>query len=108
MSSTLMFDPIRLPEPCQILRREVREFLGEETAKGSFDPRFPWRGEAAADKAFAKRIAEKGWIGMTWPKKYGGRERSFLERYVVLEELLGAGAPVAAHWMGDRQSGPLL
>ena len=45
---------------------------------------------------------------MTWPKKYGGHERSALERYVVLEEMLAAGAPVGAHWVADRQSGPLL
>jgi alkylation response protein AidB-like acyl-CoA dehydrogenase len=45
---------------------------------------------------------------MTWPKKYGGHERSALERFVVTEELLAAGAPVAAHWFGDRQTGPLL
>ena len=45
---------------------------------------------------------------MTWPKKYGGQARSFLERYVVTEELLAAGAPVGAHWVADRQSGPLI
>ena len=45
---------------------------------------------------------------MLWPKKYGGHERSALERYVVLEEMLAAGAPVSAHWVADRQSGPLL
>jgi alkylation response protein AidB-like acyl-CoA dehydrogenase len=45
---------------------------------------------------------------MTWPKAYGGGERTALERYVVLEEMLAVGAPVAAHWIGDRQSGPLL
>jgi acyl-CoA dehydrogenase len=45
---------------------------------------------------------------MTWPKRYGGHERSSLERYVVLEEMLAAGAPVGAHWVADRQSGPLL
>ena len=45
---------------------------------------------------------------MTWPKRYGGAERTLLERYVVLEELLAAGAPVAAHWIAERQSGPLL
>lgn len=45
---------------------------------------------------------------MTWPKEYGGQDRSALERYVVLEEMLAAGAPVAAHWIADRQSGPLL
>ena len=42
------------------------------------------------------------------PKKYGGRERSMLERYVVLEEMLAAGAPVCSHWIADRQSGPLI
>ena len=45
---------------------------------------------------------------MTWPKKYGGHERSYAERYVMLEEMLAAGAPVSAHWVADRQSGPLL
>src|SRR5690606_36094106 len=51
---------------------------------------------------------DKGWIGMRWPKQYGGHERSAFDRYVVLEEMLAAGAPVGAHWIGDRQSGPLL
>ncbi|HJO85528.1 MAG TPA: acyl-CoA dehydrogenase family protein, partial [Rhodospirillales bacterium] len=39
---------------------------------------------------------------------YGGHERTALERYVVLEEALVAGAPVSAHWIAERQSGPLL
>jgi alkylation response protein AidB-like acyl-CoA dehydrogenase len=45
---------------------------------------------------------------MTWPRLYGGHERSALERYVLLEELLAAGAPAGAHWIADRQSGPTL
>src|SRR5690242_5882587 len=45
---------------------------------------------------------------MTWPKRYGGGERSMLERCVVTEELLAAGAPVGSHWIADRQSAPLL
>lgn len=45
---------------------------------------------------------------MTWPKVYGGHERSAVERFTVVEEMLVAGAPVAAHWIADRQSGPLL
>jgi alkylation response protein AidB-like acyl-CoA dehydrogenase len=53
-------------------------------------------------------MGERDWIGMTWPKKYGGHERSYAERYVVIEEMLAAGAPVSAHWIADRQSGPLL
>ncbi|MDC0238194.1 acyl-CoA dehydrogenase family protein, partial [Gammaproteobacteria bacterium] len=55
-----------------------------------------------------RKLGEQGWIGMTWPKQYGGADRSFFERYVVTEELLAAGAPVSAHWIADRQSGPLL
>ena len=45
---------------------------------------------------------------MTWPKKYGGQERSFLERYVVTEEFRVANAPVRLHFVADRQSGPIL
>jgi alkylation response protein AidB-like acyl-CoA dehydrogenase len=45
---------------------------------------------------------------MCWPAAYGGGGRSALERYVVIEELLVAGAPVAAHWIADRQTGPTI
>ncbi len=60
------------------------------------------------DVATTKRIAAKGWIGITWPTQYGGQGRSALERYVVTEELLAAAVPVGAHWVADRQSGPVL
>jgi alkylation response protein AidB-like acyl-CoA dehydrogenase len=43
---------------------------------------------------------------MTVPAAYGGPGRSDLERFVVTEELLAAGAPVAAHWIADRQMVP--
>jgi alkylation response protein AidB-like acyl-CoA dehydrogenase len=45
---------------------------------------------------------------MTIPREYGGHGRSHLDRYVVTEELLAAGSPVAAHWVADRQVGPAL
>ena len=62
----------------------------------------------APSPAFSRALGEAGLIGMTWPKEYGGHERSALERYIVLEELLAAGAPVGAHWIADRQTGTLL
>jgi alkylation response protein AidB-like acyl-CoA dehydrogenase len=63
---------------------------------------------AVYDAEFSRKLAAQGWIGMVWPKQYGGHERSSIERYVLLEELLAAGAPVGAHWIADRQSGPAL
>ena len=90
----------------EALRNDVRAFCETELAGMSARKRAAsWGGR---DPAFSRRMGERGWIGMTWPKKYGGGERSALERYVVLEEMLAAGAPVGAHWIADRQSGPSL
>ncbi|MDP3491911.1 MAG: acyl-CoA dehydrogenase family protein [Hyphomonadaceae bacterium] len=105
--TTLQFDPLRLPESCQDLRKEVRAFLADEIAAGVFDPSRPDSGSENADD-FARRVGQRGWIGMTWPKAYGGQERSFLERYVVTEEMRVANAPVARFFVADRQSGPTL
>jgi acyl-CoA dehydrogenase len=95
-----------LPPEAEALRTEVRAFVAEETAAGR------WRrgGDFAShyDPEFSRRLGKRGWLGMTWPRAYGGHERSMLERLVVTEELLAASAPVAAHWIADRQSGPLL
>lgn len=60
------------------------------------------------DPEFSRALGKAGYIGMLWPKEYGGHERAPLERYIVLEELLAAGAPVGAHWIADRQTGPLM
>jgi alkylation response protein AidB-like acyl-CoA dehydrogenase len=92
--------------PAEALRREVRAFLAKEIA--SRTPQQRGRSWGAFDAEFSRKIGAQGWIAMTWPKRYGGHERSALERYVVLEEMLAAGAPVGGHWVADRQSGPLL
>lgn len=88
-------------------RKEVRQYLQEEKVNGSFESTCDsWL--SGYSPAFSRKIGSKGWIGMTWPKEYGGSERSSLERYIVVEELLAVGAPVAAHWFADRQTGPLF
>ena len=107
MSTSLSFDQIRLPPECESLRREVRAFIAEEVSAGTFNPDRPWDVDSQ-DRAFSRKVGAKGWIGMTWPKKYGGHERSFLERYVVTEEFRVANAPVRLHFVADRQSGPIL
>src|SRR5436190_19125305 len=103
----LRFDQIRLPPQCEDLRREVRAFIAQEVAAGSFDPNDPRQGDLH-NPELSRRIGARGWIGMTWPKKYGGGERSFLARYVVTEEFRVANAPVRLHFTADRQSGPIL
>src|SRR5215204_5786593 len=107
MTAALRFDPIRLPPECEKLRKEVRAFLADEIAAGTFDPHKPNREDADAPE-FSRRVGERGWLGMTWPKKYGGHERSFLERYVVTEEMRVANAPTRRFFVADRQSGPVL
>src|SRR5258708_20148707 len=107
MTAALRFDPIRLPPECEKLRRKGRAFLAEEIAAGTFDPHSP-QGSDSDVPGFSKRVGERGWIGMTWPKQYGGQERSFLERYVVTEEMRVANAPVRPFFVADRQSGPTL
>ncbi len=59
-------------------------------------------------KEFAKELAELGWIGLTWPTEFGGQGRPPVDRLIIGEELLAAGAPIAAMWFADRQMGPSL
>jgi acyl-CoA dehydrogenase len=106
MSTAIQFDPIRLPPETETLRAEVRAFLKEEIAAGVFNPN-DVEG-MSFNQEFARKVGAKGWIGMTWPKKYGGQERSFLERYVVTEEFRAYGAPSRVYFTADRQSGPTI
>lgn len=94
-----------LPAEAVALRTEVRSFLAEARARGLYRPVCDsWM--RAADPGFSALLGDRGWVGMTIPTAYGGGGRSAIERFVVLEELLAAGAPVAAHWIADRQTAP--
>lgn len=107
MSYTFRFDPMQFPPEAEALRKEVRAFLREEIDAGTFTP---GSGDMASNfnPEFSRKVGAKGWIGLTWPKDYGGHGRSQIERYVLTEEFLAHGAPVRAHWVADRQSGPVL
>ena len=96
----------QIPAAAEDLRQDVREFLHEALLDLPPVRRADsWMG---FDAQFSRRLGERGWIGMTLPKRYGGREASAFARYVVIEELLAVGAPVSAHWIADRQSAPML
>jgi len=81
------------------LRSEVRAFIRQHEQFMGF-------GQDGCNREFSRAMGRRGWIGMTWPKQYGGHQRSAFERYVVIEEMLAAGAPLSAHYIADRQSGP--
>ncbi|WP_369026903.1 acyl-CoA dehydrogenase family protein [Qipengyuania sp. RANM35] len=102
---TFVTEAIEWPESAPALRRKVRDLVD---AHGEKDPVRRANCWTKADPEFSRKLGDAGLLGMTWPKEYGGHEMSQLERYVVIEELLAAGAPVGAHWIADRQSGPLL
>ena len=88
------------------LRGEFRAFLAEQLKHRTPRQRSDnWYG---FDRNFSRAMGRAGYLGMTWSKQYGGHERSAYERYVVVEETLAAGAPVGAHWIADRQSGPSI
>jgi alkylation response protein AidB-like acyl-CoA dehydrogenase len=104
--SIFHFELLALPPEAEAFRDEVRAFIRAEMGdRPSVRRARSWGGH---DPEFSRKLGARGWIGLTWPKRYGGQERSFLERYVLLEELLAAGAPAGAHWVAERQSGPLL
>ena len=102
---TFATEAVDWPDTATRLRDQVRDLVAQH---GEQDPVRRANSWTKPNPAFSRKLGDAGLLGMTWPKEYGGHERSQLERYVVIEELLAAGAPVGAHWIADRQSGPLL
>src|SRR6476469_4487593 len=89
------------------LRSSIRGFLMADRAEFGWQPAVDsWL--AKWDPDFSARLADAGFVGLTIPAEYGGRGLGHLHRYVVTEELLAQGAPVAAHWIADRQVAPGL
>ena len=94
-----------LPPELEALAAEARDLAAEWRTRTPF-PEDSWI--VGHDEAFAKQLATRGWIGMTWPVADGGGGRSALERFVVFEALIAGGAPIAAMWFADRQMGATL
>ncbi len=89
------------------LRTSIRDFLTADRAEFGWEPAVDcWL--AKWDPDFSARLADAGFVGLTIPTQYGGHGLGYLHRYVVTEELLAHGAPVAAHWIADRQVAPGL
>ena len=100
------FAGARIPAEAEALRAEVKAFLAERL--GDVPPHVRAKTWSGFDADFSRALGTRGWLGLTLPKEYGGGGADAFSRFVLVEELLAAGAPVAAHWIGDRQSAPLL
>ena len=104
-----MISPLPLaaiPPEHEARRAEVRAFLQKEMpAAPAYMRARSWMG---FDAGFSRKLAQHGWVGLSLPKEYGGAGEGHFARFVIVEELLAAGAPVSAHWIADRQSGPLI
>ena len=51
-------------------------------------------------RAFMKKLAARGWLGMTWPKEYGGQEKPGIYEYLLNEALARRGAPQIGKGVG--------
>ncbi|MFD8098503.1 acyl-CoA dehydrogenase family protein [Nocardia fluminea] len=89
------------------IRTSVRELTDSWRQEAAVDPRCDsW--VRSFDIDFSRKLAANGFVGMTWPVEYGGGGATNVARLAATEELLRAGAPVAAHWIADRQIGPSI
>jgi len=89
----------------QALRSRAREVAVDAVSRyGRFND--TWMN--GYSREFSKELAKHGWIGMTWPTEHGGGGRPAIDRLIVAEEMIAAGAPIAASWFADRQMGPAL
>ncbi|NYI01540.1 acyl-CoA dehydrogenase family protein [Cupriavidus plantarum] len=95
-----------LPPSAASFRQEVKAFLREHLP--ALPPDVRARSWMGFDPAFSRALAARGWVGVTLPPAYGGTGLDAFARFVLVEELLACGAPVSAHWIADRQSGPLI
>jgi acyl-CoA dehydrogenase len=104
MLATLTYE--ELPDHAIALRKKVRQFIQQHLKDVPASVRArSWMG---FDETFSREMAKAGWVGLTLPKQYGGAGLDPYTRFVIVEEMLSQGAPVAAHWIADRQSGPLI
>ena len=106
MSALQSLAPTVIPNDDETLRGPIRAFLAD--AVGALPPHMRARSWSGCDAGFSRALGQKGWLGITLPKEYGGAGRTAFARFVLAEELLNFGAPVGAHWIADRQSAPLI
>ena len=82
-------------------RAEVREFL-EEVLTPEFRKSLEGR---TWSKEFTMKMGARGWLSLSWPKEYGGQERSHMEQLIFNEEMARYRAPIEWHRRASQQHG---
>ena len=98
-----------LDENAGAFRREVREWLAAnwDGARRAAHDRRPFK-DRGWDPEFSRLLGAKGWIGLGWPKEFGGAARSPAEQLAFIEEMEYAGVPNKAHTVSETIVGPAL
>jgi len=76
--------------------REVEAFLIENQSPDVMDPnpeQLSQTVETPAKRGLMRKVAARGWLGMSWPEEYGGQERSGIYDFILTETLSRYGAP---------------
>ncbi len=101
---------IRFTPEQEAWRQEVRSFLDRELPPAqAFDTEFDEDEERwAFALEFTRKLGAKGWIGLGWPREYGGLERPAAERFILAEELTYREAPLVNSIGHGLAAGTLL
>ncbi|MCH8192056.1 MAG: acyl-CoA dehydrogenase family protein [Chloroflexi bacterium] len=94
-------------------RQELRSWLGEILPRFQVGRDFAGKSEVEAEDtryspAFSRELGKKGWIGLAWPKEYGGQGLDYVEQMIFNEEMVLNRAPCGYHLPAERQMGPSI
>jgi len=81
-------------EEQQALQRELRTYYAELLTPEVEEQLAAGGGIGPDMRRVVKQMADDGWLGIGWPKEYGGQGRSALEQFIFFDESMRAGAPV--------------
>jgi alkylation response protein AidB-like acyl-CoA dehydrogenase len=98
-----------IPDHLRPWREEVRAFIAQHLDEKTIVERESgeWgTGLGPLGRTFLRKLGERGWLGLTWPKEYGGLGMTFLHRYILAEEMDRARAPLPG--FGAAVVGPCL
>ncbi len=87
----------------QAFAKEVEQFLDEHDDPEVFDvtrENMAQIVDTPKRRAFMRSLGERGWLGLTWPKEYGGSEGEGVYEFLLNEQLAGRGGPQIGKGVG--------